>query len=354
MFDRRKIKEQLANQIVRMGLEIPADRRCQFVLAVEPSLSDRELESYTQKALKHEKGSSMPSFEFWSTVSVDSKLPWTIELIETFRASLDWTKLSTGEAFCWTILWLKLFWPQIKVLTLSEVRDPKRVAWSIELIKEFRREWKSFQKWSTNGGPLGWNLDFLREFSRELDWSLVSGACPLFASSDVIEEFKDRIDFKALTYNSVCGSNFDFIRKYRSQLDWSTLSRGMGIRWTDSLIDEFKDELNFNEMSSSAEVEWSVDLIRKHQKKLNFKSLSEQRDRFPWSETLIAEFEDRWNWGTRENDCDYRGGGSPYLYGGLSSNERLPWSAALLARFKDRWVKECLESLPSIQSLLRP
>ena len=40
----------------------------------------------------------------------------------------------------------------------------------------------------------------------------------------------------------------------------------------------------------------------------------------PWSETLIARYEERWNWEL------------------LSGNPALPWSEALIARFEKRWV----------------
>jgi hypothetical protein len=41
----------------------------------------------------------------------------------------------------------------------------------------------------------------------------------------------------------------------------------------------------------------------------------------PWSEKLITQFEDQWEWGEM----------------GLSSNYALPWSEALIKKYEDRW-----------------
>jgi hypothetical protein len=51
----------------------------------------------------------------------------------------------------------------------------------------------------------------------------------------------------------------------------------------------------------------------------------------PWSEDLIAKYEDRWDWV------------------GLSRNESLPWSEELIVKYEDRWFWHalgCINSLP--------
>jgi hypothetical protein len=66
------------------------------------------------------------------------------------------------------------------------------------------------------------------------------------------------------------------------------------------------------------------------------------RTDLPWTEELIARFEDDWNWGDRAEWDNPPDDWLEYLprssySGGLSSNEGLPWSERLIDRFQHRW-----------------
>jgi len=260
------------------------------------------------------------------------------------------------------------------------------IQWNSNMIKhcQYYLTWELF---SLNSAFRDTQL--INEFNQRLTWKAVSDgnvswsiACNghIRWTEDLIEEYKDRIDFSGLSVNSNVDWSEHLFEKYEDRWDWLDISGNNGIPWTLPMMEICIDQLNlmgcdllkmeFNSgMMSNLEIlekyfdmfasEWifmngrlpwyKENLLERWADKLDWDGLSQNQNllrdplffeqnmehwmenkkkRFsalsncvtlPWSFEFIERYKELWNWHT------------------LSYNEALPWSEEFIDQYADKW-----------------
>ncbi|MBW8245178.1 hypothetical protein K1F50_20405 [Muricauda oceani] len=106
-----------------------------------------------------------------------------------------------------------------------------------------------------------------------------------------------------------------FILEYFNKLSSDYLGTNKNITFTDSLLENLKEELGL--LSGSINIPWSESIIDEYIDFWNWDELSSNRS-LPWSISFIGKYEDYWNW---EN---------------ISQNESIPFNKNMLVKFENR------------------
>ncbi len=204
----------------------------------------------------------------------------------------------------------------------------------------------------------------LRRYKDILQWDYVATNEKIAWSTDIIDEFKDRLFRKAdedlpasLSVNDTLPwDSIEFVKRYEDLWDWEHmcendilkgecrayyLERLQQCEWyrppSPPTVVEPEKELDPNDpLYELLTREWTQEDIDQSDREfhdrlllhdedwcpsLSWEHLSEREDMY-WSEELIDKFLDKWYWA------------------GLSSNLKLPWSPQLLKKYEDRWAWE--------------
>ena len=108
--------------------------------------------------------------EAWRELSREFK--WTEELINKYRANIDWFELSKNNEMLWTISILENFKEWIHWDLLSEFA-PERIL-TPKIIRQFADKW---------------------------DWGELSGNCCLKLSTELLDEFANKWDWERIINN---------------------------------------------------------------------------------------------------------------------------------------------------------
>lgn len=131
--------------------------------------------------------------------------------------------------------------------------------------------------------------------------------------------------------------NYEQLLQYKSYLLWDKLSMNRNMNWSEQIIDEFCNFLDFRALINNNAVLITPYLIEKHFEKWDWTYLADNPN-IPWSIELMEKYVDHWSWESIEFAGNL----------GLSSNPYLPWSEDLLDLFKDKWFWGELSSNPSL------
>ena len=264
----------------------------------------------------------------WEFLSSCHFLPWSLNLIDSFKGNFDWAKLSTNLSIPWNEELISHFESEI---SNYEVID----SWGDHVC---RGVWHML---STNSN-VKWTEALLEKYRVKWDWNNLSkNPSVLWTEELVIKYEKYLMYYNEYRKNHYLGSftknqNFNwtnsFIKRYAENLYWRDLSSMERFKYSDSFIKRFSDLLDFKQLSRQKNVEWSLSLIRDYIERWDWEALSGNVS-LPWSEELIKEFEDKWNW---EN---------------LSSNQMLPWSTEFIRKYSDKWRWDGFNGLSNNQSI---
>ncbi len=189
---------------------------------------------------------------------------------------------------------------------------------NFDIIEIFRHK-INFGALSENES-IEWSIEFLNKYIEKWNWSKVSLNKKLPWSIELIEKFKNKWVWSELAKNNVLPWSSkllylferEFVNKYDVQGNVQDDEMPIYPKWY-YFNSETKDAISKNTL-----IPWSIDLIRDYEYMLNWDIFS-QNENLPWTIELIESFIDKWNWSY------------------LSSNKSILWTEKLISKFERKW-----------------
>jgi hypothetical protein len=333
----------------------------------------------------------------WDYLSINEKLPWSINLIDKFNDRWNWKWLSGNEKLPWTDELIIKFsdrwiWNYEDTEGSCLLRNDA-IEWSKNVIHrypdKFPGEWLA-----TKTELLNNHLEILEDFKDKLWWDYISGNEYMNWSEELIDRYIDYWNWDILSANEAIRWNRVNREKYKGRFNIESHHRGSSemfinkrivennafmnsevectrvlytpeefelrrrlnppghlslderVPWSDELIEKWKHEWNWGSLSLNENLPWSESLIEKYVERWNWENLSVNRS-LPWTEKLIEKFVDRWDFGT--NKVSPYDDAVQYCTSGLSSNPKLPWSMDFIKKYESRWTWSSLSYSEEIQ-----
>jgi tetratricopeptide (TPR) repeat protein len=270
----------------------------------------------------------------WNLLSSNPSIPWDVELLRKFQGRLNWHLIKSSPFLQWTESIIDEFCnfmfykdPSNFGRFKDSISSNSKLPWSISLIDKYLNKW-DWDGLSGNPG-LPWSKELFDRYTERWNWYWISRNTGIPWTLGLIERYSDRLIFnpdenKYSNYGANISDNpslpwsIDLIQKYGSRWSWFDLSNNKKLPWDEDLIEKYKDKWNWEMLSRNWSIKWNTDLIRKYKSKVSFEYLSENANTV-WSEELINEFHDYWNWDL------------------LCANKGLPWSEKLIQKHKNLW-----------------
>ena len=253
----------------------------------------------------------------WNYLSINERLPWSIDFIEKYADNWFWEGLSENES----------------------------LPWSDELIIRFAERWY----WNNNGEydqsslignkAVKWTKNIILKYPDKFPGTWLAVHTELLNESpEIMEAFKDTLWWDYVSGNEYMNWSEELIDRFLPFWNWEILSANEGIHWTKRLKEKYRDKYDPKYCEKGYPELWinkrrAVDNYIKKPENTSPYTPDELKeilrneplthlcydDRIPWSEELIARYENGWDWGA------------------LSFNTKLPWSEKLIDRFIDKW-----------------
>lgn len=119
----------------------------------------------------------------WQRLSMNTQLPWSVELIETFLYQWDWACLSTNDSIPWNFEMMKYFEQHINwgknpkndsslgSLELNTISSNHGIVWDSQILCYFRN--KLIANEICIKPNINWNIDLLTELSEFWDYKML-------------------------------------------------------------------------------------------------------------------------------------------------------------------------------------
>lgn len=315
----------------------------------------------------------------WKELSKNKSLPWSIELIENYKAKWDWGELSRNESLPWSINLIEKFTYQWDWKILSEKEN---LPWSIDFFEKYIDK-LDFQYLSRNES-LPWSEEFFEEHfdkwcntkARRFEkdgqnvwtyysekhnriWYLGAIECIINRNGELIKtlfwvkttlgenslkEFieEDIIDLNKGLIKPI--QQFSLKPFYKGQEEdiYNNLKLGrysitslatnedaikldrkfIYLKETSNIpIPQILSNKNvpfWSNLSSNKSLPWSEEFIEKHIDRWDWFNLS-SNESLPWSTIFFEKYINKWDWNE------------------LSSNRNLPWSTEFIEKYEDEW-----------------
>ncbi|MEI6697351.1 MAG: hypothetical protein WCO13_14955, partial [Bacteroidota bacterium] len=232
----------------------------------------------------------------WEKLSLNTYLPWSIDLIDTYYSKWYWDCLSKNKGIPFTFLIIEKYYDLWNWDYLSD---------RIPILKEFIEKYLKKLNFYTISGRFNfskWEIELIINNIEECNWCHLTGDYEnLPWTEELMEKFQDKLDFG----NKHSGG----------------LSSNSNIKWTFSLIEKYKDKIYWSYLLSNLITNNSFDIIDLYIENFNKNSWSlESSNRRTWTIELLERYENYWDWYD------------------ITRNEGIPWSIQLIERFKNKWV----------------
>lgn len=275
----------------------------------------------------------------WKELSKKVGLPWTIELIENCKDRWDWKEISKKNDLSWNLELIEKYRDKWDWKEMSNKND---LQWSISLIEKYEDKWDYYDLGSNSGIP--WTPDLIKKYKHKSIWNGLSKNSCIPWTMSLIEEYEDKWHWGYLGSNSGLPWTLNLIGKFKYKWwNWYGLSRNTCIPWSISLIQEFKDKWEWKELSENTSIPWTAELIEKFKNKWNWSMLSKNAS-IPWTAELIEKFKDKWEWWKLSENTHISWSveliekfNDQWYWRGLSTNTSIPWTVELIEKFKDKW-----------------
>ena len=86
----------------------------------------------------------------------------------------------------------------------------------------------------------------------------------------------------------------DSIAKMLEEQAWVALSSEL--TWTEQLLEQYKDRVDWKEVSANRYVVWTVPMIEKFKNRIDWDELSESDSEYLFTAELLEKYKNRWNW----------------------------------------------------------
>lgn len=265
----------------------------------------------------------------WYYLSKNLSIPWSIDLILSFKNKWDWKCLSSNISLPWDIHFIETFKDKWDWYNLSM---NKSLPWDKKLIELFKDKW-NWTALSRNEMTL-WDEELLTKYQDKWDWKWLSDNDSIAWSEHLIELFDDKWCLFGFSIN-IKESLEVYLERYYKVIDWEYYSYvywelNNELKFSNELFEKFSNKWNFEYLSRNHSLNWNVELIDAHYDKWDWTNLS-INEALPWSDNLIQNFIEKWDW--------------KYL----SENRKIPWSKELIQKFYKKWDWKSLSGNMSIE-----
>lgn len=206
--------------------------------------------------------------------SNSTALPWTLEMLRSFKENWDWERLSLNPSIPWSIDLIKEFEHHIcwKRLSLNT-----GIPWNIELVETFKKNWY----WEYLSYNPSWPLtiEFYERFQDDfieerLFWTKRR---PIAENVFTYSEFSEFCNAEPHNLDLILGHypiEREFLNKYHEILDWVQVSGNTKLSWSKELIYEYEEKIEWKSIIGRNSVEWDVQLLEKYLEKIKNGDLS--------------------------------------------------------------------------------
>lgn len=119
--------------------------------------------------------------------------------------------------------------------------------------------------------------------------------------------------------------SYEMMEKYKNHLDFEHLSLNTKLDWFEGLIDKYIDSWDWKKLSSNTSLPWSLELIERYEDYWDWAVLL-SNEKLPWNEKFITKYKTKF-FEKHNNHI-------------LSSNNSLNWTPELITLFDKRISKE--------------
>lgn len=127
----------------------------------------------------------------------------------------------------------------------------------------------------------------------QLNWKAISSNPHL--DKDVLWDYRDLLDWYAVTRNIVNCSDSDFLAKYKDYLDWNYISNDPGFNVTDNNLILFKDKVIWDKINQRNDFKISERTLELFTDELDWSKISESHV-ITFTEALIEKYSANWDW----------------------------------------------------------
>lgn len=131
----------------------------------------------------------------WKHLSANAALPWSIELIDRYHDRWAWSKLSRNTGLPWSSTLIERYQDQWdwggheRGLSCNEA-----VPWTVEMVNRFRADLDTI--WFAANCRVPWSEQLVEQFKEELDWNFFSRNEAVPWSMSLIEKYADRLQWR--------------------------------------------------------------------------------------------------------------------------------------------------------------
>lgn len=237
----------------------------------------------------------------WKKLSSNVGLPLSVKFIQKYQDYWDWKELCSNENLPWNKEFIQIYMENILDWDIADViASNKGLKWTEELISLFELEEDS----DAIVGSLLYS-DTICEGHFLDGYNFINKGITYYTSIDK-HHFKttysldvlENLDNTEICWCCLCRSiNYvdeNFLISNSNRIIWHSLSENK-VCLTEEIIEKFKDKLSWSALSSNEKLPWSIDFIKKFEDYWDWKYLS-LNEGIPWSEDLIDTFIDKWDW----------------------------------------------------------
>lgn len=259
----------------------------------------------------------------WEAICSNKSFPWTEILVEKYFEKIVWTSLANNKGFLWTeefiIKIIDLKFENKEDLFLKELCENQHLPWTENLVEIFINKINKI-KWGSNS-----------IYSMRPD--ILTKALAMNNSLPLSIEFikKHKSFWNKSNFTTISLSWVDYYDIFKENLQWKSLSKGIiSLIYTEELIEEYKDiwDWTLDGMASNEFLPWTMNFVDKYSDKLEWRRKFTNYNIFdnnciPWTTNSIEKHKKKVNFKT------------------LSKNVKLDWNIEFIRKYKNKFDWSC-------------
>lgn len=228
------------------------------------------------------------------------RYPLPLKFIDKYELYLNWEHISANTHLEWSEDFIDKYFNRFYWTGRFCLSHNSALPWSNKLVDKYKDhwDWKGIWSLSTNVG-IPWNNDLISKYSTKWNWNRLSWNEGIKPDLNMVDSFKDKWNWKGLSLNKSIHNNQNIIQKYpnKLQLNISPVVIDKPKNLTENIIEEYRDKWDWKQLSWDEELPWSLKLIVKYDDRWDFKDRGlSKNEALPWSLELIKKYEERWNY----------------------------------------------------------
>ena len=209
-------------------------------LGFDPDMLVRLYATDRDCSLRRARSATQTDAELWRTLSYNSDLAWTRDLIEAHEQRWFWRQLSLNSGLPWTADMLDTYRRRWDWGWHGLSRNPA-LPWSQRLIEQYSPRWNWF--WLSRNPGLPWSQSFIETNKEKLNWAGLSENEALPWSESLISEYERRWDWQGggdggTKLDDSTGSVCRTINGQEIRRSTAGLTDNKSLPWSISLLDQ--------------------------------------------------------------------------------------------------------------------